>query len=140
MPFREKSAWISLATLLIAYSAYLAVVIGDLTRGRAPGPWYLGVFSLYILALTVLQVVLHIAVAARAPQDAKASADERDRLIELRATQPAFYVLVVGVVATAASVHFGLDSFYLVNGMIAALTLAQAVKYARQAALYRRGL
>jgi hypothetical protein len=101
--------------------------------------WFLYPLALYIVALTVLQVVLHVVIAARAPDEARAPQDEREKSIAWRGTTVGYYVLICSVVLTMASVHLGFDAFYLVNGMFAALVLAEVVKWSTQIVLLRRG-
>src|SRR5208337_503306 len=50
-----------------------------------------------IIALVVVQVVLTVAVAIAAPKEAKAPRDERDKLIELKATRVAYSALATSV-------------------------------------------
>jgi len=139
MSFRVKSAWISVITMVIAYGAYVAVVAYGLMEGRRPGLWFLYPLGLYVICLTVMQIVLHVIVAARAPDEAKAPQDEREKLITWKATTVGYYVMIVAVVATMASVHLHVGAFHLVNGMFLALVLAEVVKWSAQIVLFRRG-
>ncbi len=139
MPFREKSAWISATTLVIAYMAYVALLARELMQGRGSGWWFIQPLILFVAALTVLQVALHVLVAARAPDDARAPRDERERAIAWRGTTVGYYVLICAMVATMASVYLGVGAFYLINGMFAALVVAETVKWGAQILMFRRG-
>jgi hypothetical protein len=89
MSFREKSAWISFVCLLLLT---LAFVFSQHFHGHGvPLHMALAIF----LGFLLLQVVLHLIVAAQAPRDARTPKDERERLIELRAARIGFYALVV---------------------------------------------
>lgn len=90
MSFREKSTWISFVLLLLllagsSWPLYLAA------SGRSTG---LDLFHNLLLAFVALQVLLHVIVVIRAPKDARAPKDERERLIELKAFRIGFYTLV----------------------------------------------
>jgi hypothetical protein len=45
----------------------------------------------------VLEIAVHTMVAIQSPRDARVPKDEREQLIELRATRLAFYVLLSGM-------------------------------------------
>ena len=94
MPFREKSAWISLVVMLGVFGVfYGAILTGRLPTGGVVTVQYL---LISVAAAAVLQVVLHL-VAALLTADSGGPQDERERLIELRATRLAYGVLVAGV-------------------------------------------
>src|SRR5437016_12540414 len=104
MSFREKSVWISFVSILVVFGAYFWNVARifhgevDVHRGF--------VISIALLAAFVLiEIVLHITVAMQAPNEARAPKDEREQLIELKATRVAFQVLVVGALAAMAMMH-----------------------------------
>jgi uncharacterized membrane protein YfcA len=93
MPFREKSAWISLLVMLGVFGAYFGAIL----TGRLP-PAGLVTFRYLLMsvaAASLLQVALRVIAAMLARSDARAPKDERERLIELKATEVAFYVLLV---------------------------------------------
>jgi hypothetical protein len=85
------------------------------------------------------QIVLHIVAAWRTP-DACSSADERERLIALKATRVAFYVLMAGAfLASVAVVHAPANRWLLANTVRFAMFAAELVKFSVQVVLYRRG-
>jgi hypothetical protein len=139
MPFREKSAWISAITLVFAYMAYVATLANGLVQGRGSGLWFLHPLVLFVITLTVLQVALHVLVAARAPDDARAPRDERESAIAWRGTTIGYYVLICAVVTSMAAIYLGFSAFYLINGMFSALVLAETVKWGAQIVMFRRG-
>ena len=77
MSFREKTAWISLVSLLLVFGIYFTVV-GLAMAGRLQHAQTFNLFLQLVLAFVVLQVVLRLIVAKRAPLDAKVPADERE--------------------------------------------------------------
>ena len=95
MSFREKSDWLSFISLCLLGIYFAEIARGILGGSHPGGPYYyFTLFWVLVVALIVIQVVTHTVLAIRAPQDAKTPLDERERLIHLRATRPAYFVLV----------------------------------------------
>ena len=94
MSFREKSAWITLITLIVLTLFYVT---------HLPPAWLLDppsgfmfhVLVVGVVAFVVIEIVAHVIVAIRAPRDAQAPRDERERLIALKATSIAAYVYAI---------------------------------------------
>src|SRR5215470_5037251 len=96
MSFREKTAWISLLSMTGIYGLYFWSV----SHSASPGGFHLGGLLETIVALAIVQTVLTIAIAIFSPKEAQAPRDERERLIDLRATRFA-YAALAGSVACA---------------------------------------
>jgi hypothetical protein len=142
MSFREKSAWITLVTVLICFGAYF----GDLValRLRADGPIHahtqFHLLFLSVLALVVLQCGLTWIAARLTPPDGRAPADEREREIQWRSHTLGYYVLMalsVGLFAPAEFGHSGLD---LANFALLAVVIATLVVAVAQIVMFRRGV
>lgn len=140
MSFREKSAWITLITLIVLTLFYLT---------HLPPPWFLNPpsgFMFHVLvagvgAFVVIEIVAHVIVAIRAPRDAKAPRDERERLIALKATSIAAYVyaiLSLGSVFTV--IHLGANEIGVAFCVFLSFILAEIVNYAARIVYYRRGV
>jgi hypothetical protein len=134
MSFREKSAWISFVTVLLASAVFVsyAAIFGRYGYGT------LHVFLLSVIALVVLQVVLHVIAAALNPADARTPKDERERLIELKSHRVGYYVLVVAVLAMFVSGHMTRSSFDMIYHAFAAVTLSMLAISLTQIILFRR--
>ena len=91
-----------------------------------------------LIALIVVQIVLNIVIAVASPKEAQTPRDERERLIGMRASGVAFYVLLVGVLS-AVTVAYVVDKLGLAALVVAAAGLAQIVQYAGVIVGYRRG-
>lgn len=139
MAFREKVAWAAFLTTLLIWGAYFAVVFIDI-GGPAHG---MRMFWLFIAA-TVAQMVLMGAATAvwaiRAPGDANARPDERDRAVSRRATGIAYLVLVLAVMAVIAGLHLGLHGPDIVYALIGAFILGEGARFGAQAIGYRGGV
>jgi hypothetical protein len=135
--FREKSAWISFFSLLVVFGIYfwhvLRVLAGQ-AEARATGRLF---FSLLIV-LVAVEVVLHVLIAVQSPKDARTPKDEREQLIELRATRLAFFVLLVGALLAIATIHHGVGRWGLVHCVLFAVVVAELVRFGSQIVFYRR--
>jgi len=141
MSFREKSAWITLVTVLVCFGAYFVELFGDMAGDRHFG----GLASLHLLLLSVLalaglQIALTLIAALTTPKDGRGPADERERMIQLRSQSLGYHVLMVLAVGLFAPAFFGhrgveMANFALLAVVIAALTVAVA-----QIVMFRRGV
>ena len=145
MPFREKSAWISLVTMLVVFGAFF----GGIATGRLPASGFptMHYLILSVGAVIALQLVLKLAARWLAGTDAASPKDERERLIELKATRIAFYVLVAAVLlAVFLVIHTPVaggpfpGSPRLGLAMVACIVLADVVRSAAQIVYFRRGV
>jgi len=134
MSFREKSAWITLVSILLVSAVYLVHGPWALPPGlRAHG---LGM----MLALFVLiEVVAHVVIAVRAPKDARAPRDEREELIELKATRVAAYVFVIGTFSAVGTLHLGTGGGTVGYFIVLAFVVAEVVNYGTRIFYHRRG-
>jgi len=152
MPFREKRAWISLVSTFGVWTFYFATMVERASAGRLEAGHVPGLFAACIVALICVQIALNVIVAARTPRDALAPADERETLIELKATRLAFYtfgsVVAMAAMATplasAARLHFftadpTADALLLIcNGILLAAVAAELVRSGGQIVQFRR--
>ena len=140
MSFREKSAWISLVSLVVVfgtYFSYIGMVMAGLARNR------FALFLVMVAVFVIAEVVLHLVIATQSPRDARTPKDEREQLIELKATRTAFYVLLVSAFGSIGTVHLRLSDpddhlWLMMQAILFSIVFAEAVKFARQIVLYRR--
>ncbi len=138
MSFREKSAWISLFSILLVGGFFFLHVPRSLRPSSSPESVH-GLFYC-ILALVVIEVAAHVVVAIRAPADARAPKDERDRLIELKSVSASRNVYVIGSLAAVSTIHLGGNAVAMGYGVLLALVLGEAVKHAARIVYHRRGV
>ena len=137
MSFREKSAWISFVLIVLVFGPYFWLV------GRSfagVGHVHAGTQFALITVFIVLEIVVHIAIAIQSPRDARAPKDEREVLIDLKATRTAFYVLFAGTLISIFTMHFRVTVWMLSQFVLFSIVVAELVKFARQITLFRRGL
>jgi hypothetical protein len=142
LSFREKSAWISLASLVIVFGIYFWNVARVLA-GHSPLAPIVPLFFSLIAALIVAEVVLHLAIAIQSPKEARTPKDEREWSIELKATRVAFFVLMAGALVSIWTLHLRLSDpsehpWLMAHCVLFSLVLAGLVKFAMQVVLYRR--
>ena len=136
MSFREKSAWISLISMAGIYGPYFWSLF--LSRPRVGG-FQFGGLLLTIIALVIVQTVLTIAVAISVPKEAKAPRDERERLIDLRATQLAYAALAGSVACACFFGGFNPPIIFNPHALLFILVMAEILRSGCQIIQYRRG-
>ena len=139
MSFREKSAWITLVSVLICFGAYFTALVMTRLNGDRWGAlhahWLLGSTA----ALVVLQVVLNRIAAVTTPKDGRALRDEREAQIQGRSHTIGYYVLMVLAVALFAPAHFGHSALDMANFALLAVVIATVAVAVAQIVMFRRG-
>jgi uncharacterized membrane protein len=135
MSFREKSAWITLVTVLVVFSAYF----GALLTGHVRGFHALYLLLICAIGLVVLQVGLTLIAAITTPKDERAPRDERETLIQWRSHTLGYYVLMVFVLALFIPVHFGHTALDMANFALFAVVIATLTVAVAQIVMFRRG-
>jgi len=140
MPFREKSAWIMSAALLLGGLLYFGAVLSVWSKsGQLISP-VIPKIVVYTVVLTVIAIIGHVIIAATAPADANAPVDERERQIIVRAGHFSSYVFGFGVIVSLGSyliIKNGDLLFYLV---FASLMVGQLAEYLFQILFFRTTL
>ena len=140
MSFREKSAWITLITLVL-------LTLFFVTHLRPP--WDLaprGGFTFYVLmvgviAFVVIEIIAHVIVAIRAPRDAQEPRDERERLIALKATSIGAHVYaVLSLGSVFVIIHLGANEIGIAYWLFLSFIIAEIVNYAARVVYYRLGV
>lgn len=130
----EKSLWLQLLGLVIAFGIYGAVVVPG--AGRDVMPHHIAVFTLAIVLLVVSQVAGHVALAIA---DRRPGTDERTRLIGLKATRCGSWVLATGVFCALCTALVIRGNFVFTHVLLGFWVLAQVVEIVSQLVLHRRG-
>lgn len=137
MSFREKSAWITLVTVLVCFGAYFGAILTGLVSGRSFETLHL--LLACTVALVVLQVALHAVAAITTPTDGRAPRDEREVLIQWRSHTLGYYVLVVLVLGLFVPVHMGHTAIDLANFALLDVVVATFAVAGAQIVMFRRG-
>lgn len=137
MSFREKSDWATFISLW-AFGFFFVEVARGLMYGHPPGAYYFNLFWVLLGVLVLIQVVSHVALALRTPDEARAPADERERAIAQRSLFPAYYVMLVGAFLLMGTLHLGFNAWKLAHSLLFVLWVAELVRYGTRLWHYRR--
>jgi hypothetical protein len=141
MSFREKSAWITLITILFVALLFTFELPRPWTLAPEPSGFMLHVLLLSITTFVAIEIVAHVVVAIRSPRDAKAPLDERERLIALKATSLAAHVYaVLSLGSVMVTIHLGANEFGIAYCVLISFVIAEAVNYGARIVYYRRGV
>jgi hypothetical protein len=136
MPYREKTAWLTLGCMAIAYSLYFTLVL----TGHV-GPKLFDIIWTFgpIAAVQGIVVVIGHAVLAPRRSDPRTKPDERDRAIERRGASAGYYTLLVGMILVGVVMPFSDPAPKIVNTALLAIVVAESVRYVLIILSYRRG-
>ena len=133
MTFREKSAAACLAITALAFGAYGYWVMQ--THPTAQGA--IGGLVGLIVAQIVLQIPVHIVFALQSRPE---GLDERDLVIDRLAQRNAYFVLFGAVWAVLAVALAAMPALTIAYALVAAIVVAEMVRYASLLFYYRRSL
>jgi hypothetical protein len=137
MSFREKSTWVTFVLILLAFGIYFGEIGRKLMIHAHDGIHPPALFALLIVFVILVEIVAHVLMAARSPQDAKAAKDERDRFIALKSTRPAFFVLLVGASLSIGTMHLGASVWLLAHCVLLSIWIAELTRLGSQIYYYR---
>jgi hypothetical protein len=134
LSFHEKSLWLMFVSLIGSFGFYFATVLPTKTNDVMAHQVVL--FVLAIALLVIVQIIGHIVIAII---DRRTETDERDRMIELKGTRNAAYVLATGVFLTLCAALVIEGNFIITHILLGFWVLAQLVEIGSQLFLHRRG-
>lgn len=136
VPFRVKSAGVSLVVILAIGSYFIASLFTLLPSEQAvpEGTLSLTIITIVLIAVVeaTLQIVLFIGAGRVEDQT------EQDHTATARAAHNAYLVLTIGAFATFASMFANFTPFEMGSLLMGAFLLAEIVKFASQIVYYRR--
>lgn len=138
MSFREKLAWVELLATIVVYGVYFWLAVPLLITGQFGA--VIGLFIAATVAAVIVIAVPTIILAIWEREAANAVEDERERMIQLRATAVGAAVLMSLVWCTAAAgIVFSFNAVILANLAFAAMCLAEIARWGTQITLMRLG-
>jgi hypothetical protein len=138
VPFREKTAWLSLIAMVVTFGPYFALV-GMFTHGDAlPNLRFLGVFAVAAIAQMIILGAGRFFLSCSAPEDARVPPDERDLAIMRRSISSAYYVLIGGMIVVGCVMPFNSGGWSIINAALLMIVVAELVHYGVAVASYRR--
>jgi hypothetical protein len=142
MSFREKSAWITLITLVlmsVLWSMHLPWG-RPITLAPESNPSVFHALVLATISFIVIVIVAHVVVAIRAPREASAPADERERLIGLKATRVGAYVYAALSLSSVFLIHLGANQIGVAYFVLISFVAAEIVACVARIVYHRRGV
>ena len=154
LSYQEKSIIVSLITSLLIYLVYSVILYRRYQAGdydSVDAARFLGVAILVligvqvvmqIIAQVVLAVTNAVATVATTGEEPAAPppADERDKLIDLKATRNSSIVFGAGFVLAIAALALGMASTVTLGLLIVFMMLAEFLGTASKLVYYRRGV
>ena len=138
MTFREKTHWVALMVLLIAFGWFFVHTHMVLPRGSEHLAASGGLLIISIIAIVVAMSIIIGFIAARNPGDAHLAADERERSIHWRGTHYAYYPAVIGMWSCIGLILSGQDRVTLLYSLLGVAVLCEIIRIGAQLWLYRR--
>ena len=139
MAFREKIAWLTLITMVGAYAAYFGILGPAVDFGEHRLVDIIWSFGLIAVLHAIVVAASAIALAVMATREANAPADERDKAINRRAANIAYYVLLVGMIFAGIVMPFSAPAWKIINAALIVIVFAEVVRHTIILASYRRG-
>ena len=132
--FKEKSLWIQVVTLSLVFGSYFWAL--DYTGVDRFPPNLVSHFIGLLVVLTVLTILGHIFAAAfNEPENE----DERDLIIELKATRIKAFLLASSIVITMLTSLTLQNEFVTFHLLLLFLVVSEVVEKAVQLFYYRQG-
>ncbi len=139
MPYREKTAWLSLIAMAIAFGPYFAFAAASSRPGEAvPNLRQLTLFAVAALVHLLIVGVGHLYLGRVFPQDARMPPDERDRAIMRRSLGSAYYVLLAGMILVGCVMPFNSRGWSIINAAVAMIVAAEVLRNGVIVLNYRR--
>jgi hypothetical protein len=147
MSFQERRALVSLVSSIVISAAYSAYMIQRYPEAGAYSPEVFRFWGSYFLILIpvsiVAKIVIYIAfyivnaIATREVEDS--ITDERDKLIELKATRNSLYVFGLGFLLAMGSLVLEMPPSVMFIILICSGIVSEVISDISQFFFYRRG-
>jgi len=141
MPYREKTAWLSLVAMALAFVPYFAIVVAQShSSPSSPSLRQLGLFAIAAVVQMAILGIGHLYLTHGSPAEARIPPDERDVAIMRRSISLAYYVLITGMILVGCVMPFNSGGWTIVNAALLMIVLAEVVHYGVVVVSYRRQL
>jgi hypothetical protein len=138
VPYREKTAWLTLIAMAVTFGPYFAIVaVGPFREQGLPNLHLLELFAATAIAQAILLGVGHLYLSRASPEDARTPPDERDRAIMRRSIGAAYYVLICGMIVVGCVMPFSFSGWAIINAALLMVVAAEAVHYGVVVLSYR---
>ncbi len=138
MAVEEKRAWIMIVVTVVAYGAYLAVILGRSDSAPLAEQPYAAALLWSVGAAIVASIALHIAVSLISPEDGKVK-DQRDREIHQFGEHIGQSFVAIGSIAGMLLAMAEADRFWIANAIYLGFVLSALLASMAKIASYRLG-
>ena len=148
MSYQEKQNIVNifsglLVTVIYAWMVYQRQLQGqfDLTEDfRTWGIIFLIFIGISIVVRIIIQIVFHIINAIATREEDVPVADERDKLIKLKATRNSYYAFTRGFVLSVMGLALGMPVYWIFIVFVAFGLIAEIIDNGSQIYYYRKGI
>jgi cytochrome b561 len=138
MAYREKTAWLALIAMALAYGPFFAVLQQPSETGHGIGRFLL-LFGIASGVRVAIELGGRIVLALRLGAEAREPADERDRAIAARSAHFGYVVLLFGMIVVGVMMPFGSQGIAIVGPALLAIVIAETVRNLAIVLGYRLG-
>jgi len=138
MTFDERNTWVYGVIAVLAYGAYVGIVLTRATGAPIVEVAYVVPMLWSIGAAVVVAVLGKVVIAARWPRDAN-QRDDRDREIDRFGEHVGQSFVVIGLIAALVLAMLNFDDFWIANVAYLAFVLSAALASVAKIAAYRGG-
>jgi hypothetical protein len=139
MPYREKTAWLSLLAMVVTFGPYFTMIATrSLPSEPMPNLRQLGLLAVTAVVQMLILGVGNLYLRRRSAQDARTPLDERDQAIMRRSVSSAYYVLIAGMILVGCVMPFRSGGWSIVNAALFMIIAAEVVHYGVVVFSYRR--
>lgn len=149
LSFQEKSVIVSLLTSTVVYAVFAVLVWQRYRAGSFDTDSVLVFWGRALLILIGLQIIFQVVAQillaifhtiVTGEEEDPSFEDERDKLIELKATRNQFVMFGAGVLLATAALAFGFSVTVMFVTLIAFLIIAELFSSVSKLVYYRRGV
>lgn len=136
MAYREKTAWLTLLCMVVAYGIYFPMM----ALRETPPTLFDILWNFGIIAGTqaVAVIIGYVVLTLLAGPEGR-RADERDRAIARRGASAGYYTLMAGTILVGVAMPFTEPAPRIVNSALLAIVVAETVNQVLVLLSYRRG-
>jgi hypothetical protein len=138
MPYREKTAWLSLVAMAVTFGPYFTFVAASPPAGPLPDLRQLGLYAVVAITQMFILGIGHLLLRRSSPEDASMPLDERDRAIVSRSMSTAYYVLIAGMILVGCVLPFVAGGWSIVNAALFTIVITEVTRYGIVVLSYRR--
>jgi len=139
MPYREKTAWLSLLAMVVTFGPYFTTIaMRSLPSEPMPNLRQLGLLAATATVQMLILGVGHLYLRRGSVEEARMPLDERDQAITRRSVSSAYYVLIAGMILVGCVMPFQSSGWSIVNAALFMIIAAEMVHYGVVVVSYRR--